>query len=202
LGRLPEAEKDYDQALSIQKQLSAHFPNQPDRRNELAATFVNRALLHLKHGNWAAAKQLLLEGRTHHLAALKANPQHPTYREFYRNHLAVLTAAHAGLLEQPEAVRTAETCRNLGWSAPEDAYSAACGLSLSVPAVAKHHKLDAKQREAAAQLYSDAAMKALREAVSKGYKDVRNMKTDTDLNPLRQREDFRKLVAELEGKGR
>ena len=68
--------------------------------------------------------------------------------------------------------------------------------------MAKHDKLDAKQREAAAQLYSDAAMKALREAVSKGYKDVRNMKTDTDLDPLRQREDFQKLVAELEGKGK
>jgi hypothetical protein len=45
-------------------------------------------------------------------------------------------------------------------------------------------------------------MKALREAVSKGYKDVRLMKKDADLNPLRQREDFQKLVAELEGKGK
>jgi hypothetical protein len=62
--------------------------------------------------------------------------------------------------------------------------------------------LDAKGREAAAQFYSDAAMKALREAVSKGYKDVRLMKKDADLNPLRQREDFQKLVAELEGKGK
>ncbi len=43
-------------------------------------------------------------------------------------------------------------------------------------------------------------MKMLREAVSKGYKDVAQMKKDTDLDPLRQREDFQKLVAELEGK--
>jgi hypothetical protein len=28
------------------------------------------------------------------------------------------------------------------------------------------------------------------------------MKKDTDLDPLRQRDDFRKLVAELEGKGK
>ena len=74
-------------------------------------------------------------------------------------------------------------------------------LSQCVPIVAKPDKLDDKQRKEAAQFYGDAAMKLLREAVSKGYKDVRLMKTDTDLNPLRQREDFQKLVAELQRKG-
>jgi hypothetical protein len=116
--------------------------------------------------------------------------------------LAVLTAAHAGLLEQDDAVRTAETCRNLGWNPPADAYDAACYLSLCVPIVAKHDKLDATQRKEAAQFYGDAAMKLLRDAVSKGYKDVAHMKKDTDLDPLRQRDDFQKLVAELEGKGK
>ena len=43
-------------------------------------------------------------------------------------------------------------------------------------------------------------MKWLRDAVSKGYKDVAHMKKDTDLDPLRKREDFQKFVAELEGK--
>jgi len=68
--------------------------------------------------------------------------------------------------------------------------------------VAKHDKLDATQRKEAAQFYGDAAMKLLRDAVSKGYKDVAHMKKDTDLDPLRQRDDFQKLVAELEGKGK
>ena len=43
-------------------------------------------------------------------------------------------------------------------------------------------------------------MKLLRDAVSDGGKDVAHMKKDTDLAPLREREDFQKLVAELEGK--
>src|SRR5262249_35921664 len=153
-------------------------------------------------GNWAAAKRLLLEGRPHHLAALKANPRHPTYRQFYQYHLAALTAAHAGLLEQEDAVRTAETCRSPGWDAPADTYNAACFLSLCVPIVAKHDKLDATQRKEAAQFYGDAAMKLLRDAVSKGYKHVAHLKKDTDLDPLRQRDDFQKLVAELVGKGK
>jgi hypothetical protein len=58
------------------------------------------------------------------------------------------------------------------------------------------------RRKEAAQFYGDAAMKLLRDAVSKGYKDVAHMKKDTDLGPLRQREDFRKLVAELDGTGK
>ena len=70
------------------------------------------------------------------------------------------------------------------------------------PHVAKHDKLDATQRKEAAHFYGDAAMKLLRDAVSKGYKDVAHLKKDTDLDPLRQRDDFRKLVAELEGKGK
>jgi serine/threonine protein kinase len=201
-GRLKEAEQDLDQALRIRKRLAADYPNRPDLRNEVAGTCVNLAFLQQQQGNWAAAKRLLLEGRPHHLTALKANPRHPTYRQSYREHLAVLTAVHAGLLEQQDAVRTAETCRNLGWDAPADAYSAACGLSQCVPIVAKHDKLNDQQRKEAAQFYGDAALKLLREAVSKGYKDVPHRKKDTDLDPLRQREDFQKLVAELEGKGK
>jgi hypothetical protein len=68
--------------------------------------------------------------------------------------------------------------------------------------MAKHDKLDDKQRKDAAQFYGDAAMRLLRDAVSKGYKDAPHMKKDSDLEPLRQREDFQKLVAELEGKGK
>ena len=146
-GRLKDAEQDYDQALSIQKQLAADFPTQPDLRNHLAGTCVNLAFLYPRQRNWAAAKRLLLEGRPHHLAALKANPRQPTYRQYYRAHLGQLTEVHAGLLEQEDAVRTAETCRDLGWNAPADAYDAACMLSQCVPIVAKHDKLDDKQRK-------------------------------------------------------
>jgi serine/threonine protein kinase/tetratricopeptide (TPR) repeat protein len=199
-GRLKEAEKSWNEALSIQKQLVADFPNQPDLRSDLAITCVNLARFHKQQGNWAAAKRLLLEGRPHHLAALQANPRHPTYRQAYRNHLYMQTEIHARLLEQEEAVRTAETRCDLGWNPPADAYDAACFLSRCIPIVAKHDKLDDKRRKEAAQFFGDAAMKLLREAVSKGFKDVAHLKKDPDLDPLRQREDFKMVVADSEGK--
>jgi serine/threonine protein kinase/tetratricopeptide (TPR) repeat protein len=202
-GRLHEAERDYNEARSILKQLAADFPNRlPNIQNSLASVCTNLALLHLKQGNPAAAKQQLLEGRPHNLAALKTNPRQPTYRHHYRNHLGALTMVHAELLEQKDALRTAEICRDLSWNAPEDAYNAACFLSLCIPIAAKHKKLDDEQRKETVQFYGDAAMKLLREAVTKGFKDLAHIKKDADLDPLRQRGDFQKLVAELERKGK
>jgi hypothetical protein len=110
------------------------------------------------------------------LAALDANPRHPLYRQFYRSQLGALTAAHAGLLERDDAVRTAEICRDLGWDAPADAYDAARALAQCIPIAAKHDELGAAQREETVTFYGDAAMKLLRDAVSKGYKDVSQRK--------------------------
>jgi serine/threonine protein kinase/tetratricopeptide (TPR) repeat protein len=199
MGQRMEEEQDYDQALSIQRQAVADFPGQPDRHQDLADTCVNLAAIHRRHGDWAAAKRLLLEGRPHHLAALQANPRNSTYRLFYGNHLQVLITVHAALLEPADAVRTAETYRDLGWNPAADACEAACFLCRCVPIVAKHDRLDDKQRKEAVQFYGDAAMKLLREGVSRGWKDVEPMKKETALDPLRQREDFKKLIAELEG---
>ena len=68
-------------------------------------------------------------------------------------------------MEPQDAVRTAETRRDLGWNAPADAYYGACFLSQCVPIVARHDALDATRREEAAKRYGDAAMKLLRDAV-------------------------------------
>jgi eukaryotic-like serine/threonine-protein kinase len=47
---------------------------------------------------------------------------------------------------------------------------------------------------------ADKAMAWLRQAVAAGYKDFAHLKKDTDLDPLRDREDFKNLMAELEKK--
>jgi hypothetical protein len=41
-------------------------------------------------------------------------------------------------------------------------------------------------------------MELLRQAVAKGWKNAEHMKQDDDLKALREREDFKKLMAELE----
>ncbi len=51
-----------------------------------------------------------------------------------------------------------------------------------------------------AENYLDRAMEMLRRAAKAGYRDTGHAAKDTDLDPLRNRDDFKKLLAEL-GKG-
>jgi hypothetical protein len=46
--------------------------------------------------------------------------------------------------------------------------------------------------------YADRAMDLLRKAVKAGFKDAAHLKKDTDLDALRGRDSFKKLLAELE----
>jgi tetratricopeptide (TPR) repeat protein len=50
------------------------------------------------------------------------------------------------------------------------------------------------------QEYADRAVELLHQAVKAGWKDAAHMKKDTDLDSLRGREDFQKLLRELEKK--
>ena len=48
--------------------------------------------------------------------------------------------------------------------------------------------------------YAERAVGLLRKAVQAGYKNHAHMKADPDLDPLRKRADFQKLLADLEAK--
>jgi len=54
---------------------------------------------------------------------------------------------------------------------------------------------------AAKKRYADEAMAALRTAVAAGWSNAPHTARDADLAPLRDRADFRQLLAELFGRG-
>jgi hypothetical protein len=76
---------------------------------------------------------------------------------------------------------------------PGDLYSAACVCALCVP-VAEQPETKEK--------YAARAVELLRKAVDRGYRDAAHVKTDTDLDAVRSRDDFKKLLAELEAAGK
>ncbi|MHB1425745.1 MAG: TPR end-of-group domain-containing protein [Gemmataceae bacterium] len=55
-------------------------------------------------------------------------------------------------------------------------------------------------RTAKKQEYADRALELLHEAVQAGYANADHMNHDTDLDSLRGREDFKKLIREMEKK--
>ena len=82
----------------------------------------------------------------------------------------------------------AELTKNPSWNA-DQWYNFACVYSLASTKIAD------KKNE-----YADRAMELLQKAVKAGWNDAKHTAKDTDLVPLRDREDFKKLLADLERK--
>jgi serine/threonine protein kinase/tetratricopeptide (TPR) repeat protein len=196
-GRPREAEGAYRDALKIQQPLAADFPAVPDYQNDVGNTLDEMADLARRRKDYPAARRLLQEAEPYLKKALDANPRHPFYREVYSDTRRVLAAT---LLELGDHAGAAEAAADLGRVAPDPAYAykAAGFFSRCIPLAEKDAKLPEAKRKDLAKSYADRAVEALRQAVAKGYKDADHLKKDPDLDPLRERDDFRQLLAELE----
>ncbi len=75
-------------------------------------------------------------------------------------------------------------------------YNAACMRAITAAVIRATDKSEPAAREAAAE--ADRAIAWLKQAVAAGYKNAGHMKKDVDLNALRDREDFQKLLADLQ----
>ncbi len=197
-GRPKEAEAAHAEALALIKQLAAESPELPDYSNNVASRLFVLAKAACMRRDFAAARRLLNEAFPYHQGALRAAPGNPTYRQIYRWSLVVLAASCAGQGDRPGALAAAAKLRDLGWDPAADAYGAAWTLVRCMATVEEGDKLDEAKRRAEIQFYGDQAMAMLRDAIAKGYKDAAPLRTDKELDPIREREDFKKVVAELE----
>ena len=166
----------------------------------MASTSGNLALIRLGQRDFKAAKAYLDEAGPHYEATLKANSRHPDYRQCCRSNLTALIQANAGLVDQAGAKQAAEKLRDLGWDPPNDAYQAASALSLCIPIVQSDNLATKDALDKQAAFYGDEAMKMLRHAVAKGYHDAAHDGQGQRPRPVAQREDFKKLLAELKAK--
>jgi hypothetical protein len=101
----------------------------------------------------------------------------------------------------PAAVESAAKLKELAGDNPDQLYNAACDYALCagelgrVSAGSKPRGADA----ALAEKCAEEALALLKQAVAKGgFKYAAYMKSDKDLDALRDRADFQKLLAELE----
>ena len=78
----------------------------------------------------------------------------------------------------------------------EGLYEAACMRAVTAGVILASDKSATAAQDAAAE--AEQAMAWLRQAVAAGYKDGEHLKNDKDLDALRDREDFKALMAELE----
>jgi serine/threonine protein kinase/tetratricopeptide (TPR) repeat protein len=197
-GRTQEAEAELGKALTIQRQLSIEYPQEPEVHNHLATIVQNLGNLRFMRKEYLQAKRLLEEGVSHADKAVEANPQNPGYRTNLWVNCVVLAQTNVELGDHAAAAAVAFHLMETPKNSMPNSHDAACFLSRCVPLAAQDKQLTEAKRKELAQTYADRAMAALRQAIKNGFRDAAHMKQNPDLNALRGREDFKKLMAELE----
>jgi serine/threonine protein kinase len=193
-----EAESACRTALDLWQQLVVDFPRDPDSQHGLADALGILANLHNQRGEFTAATAVLEKVRTHLQAALDARPTERAFRQSYRDYLVSLAQSQLGLGDHYKVAATGGELASFGYEPPKDTYNAACLLARCVTLADKDAALPQARRQELAQSYSQQAMVLLHQAVAKGFNDLALMEKDTDLESLRSKEEFRKLLAELE----
>jgi hypothetical protein len=194
-GHGEEAVRQYQQSLALLEQMAI---GRPTWENRILYVSMLRALaeLHRERQDYAEARQLLQKAVDSSLELVKAAPNVPRYRETFLDNLTSLAETLTNQHEHAAASEAALRAVGASNDAAEGAYSAARILSKCRPAE-KDASLSAAERN---RLYDDRAMELLREAVAKGFKNDALLKDNNDFAPLRNRPDFKQLLAELESK--
>jgi tetratricopeptide (TPR) repeat protein len=109
---------------------------------------------------------------------------------------------HLGQMQRDvgRPAEAATTCRQRQKLWPDDAnelFDAARELCLCAEGIAKGKKGPDADEQAQRRRYLDEAMDVLRQALARGLKGAREVRQDSDLKLLRDRADFKELLAEM-----
>jgi tetratricopeptide (TPR) repeat protein len=221
LGKRPEAEAAFRRAVDLKEKLAADFPAVPRYRTELGSCQRNLGRLLLMNKQPQQALEWLDKAITTLAGVRRQVPDDATTQRYLRDAHWERAQALDALKRHAEAV--ADWDRAVEFSPRQERafvrldrvfsrvragqvgpalreveelakdadgntlYNAACVYALA-SATAPQQK----------DKYARRALELLHQAVAKGYKDVKNIKQDEDLNSLRGRDDFRKLLAEMD----
>jgi tetratricopeptide (TPR) repeat protein len=197
-GRLQEAEAAYRDAVDLCKRLATDSPGVPEYQGNLANAMDSLAEMLRRRKDYPVARQLLEQAWSHLLGALAANPRDLAYWAAYSQNRQLLAATLLDLREHGSAAKAAADLARGPFHAAENTYNAASVLSRCVALAEQDTKLSEARRKEQAKAYADQALAVLRQAIARGYNDIDHLKKDQDLDPLRQREDFKKLRTELD----
>jgi serine/threonine-protein kinase len=191
LGRAAEALEASRKALTIWERLVRDHPTVADYHGGLGNALNSVAMIDMSQGRWREARQGLERAVEHQREALSSEPSHRIHRSVLLAQLLNLVKVHRALNQPAEAIRAARECAGLGSKAAGDLYNVACALSLTVPLAT-----GAQRRTIAIE-----AVETLKQAVIAGWNNAQHASRDPDLAPLRDRDDFRRLLAELFDRG-
>jgi serine/threonine-protein kinase len=211
-GRRQEALRQFNRSREVLERLTVDFPLDRLYRGDLAQTpFEYQAELarsysylgyELTEANRPAEGLTMLErGRAIREGLRAAQPtvmSHQADLAQSHYHLARLRVRTGAADEARGDLSKAEKLFDgLPILDPEDLYFRACLLALHVPLVGSSAGAPSAGEQAERRKFADRAMEALRRAAAAGFKPVHLLERNPDLDPLRDRPDFRLLMLEL-----
>jgi hypothetical protein len=179
LGQHADALKLQEEVLALQK---AKFG--PNHRDTLMSMLsVAESLIALERG----AKAVLVIDEFVQRAADNDLPP------LWHRSVMIQRLRHFEKTKDPAGCRqTAEMWEKLNRTDAGSLYNAACNRAVTAEVLTGTKQADAE---------AEQAMAWLKKAVAAGYKDAAHMQKDKDLDALRHRDDFKKLMAELAAGG-
>jgi serine/threonine protein kinase/tetratricopeptide (TPR) repeat protein len=186
LGRHVEALKLHEQALAGRRQILT--PDHLDTRWSIC--LVAESLIELNRGGEAIP--LLDEcfsGSTDEASSWQA-----------LDALNLRIRHFQGVKDAVGCRATAEMWEKLNRTDANGHYNAARFRAVTAAAIKNDPKTPAADAVRLATVEADRAMAWLHKAIAAGFQDAGQLAKDRDLDALREREDFKKMLAELEGK--
>jgi serine/threonine-protein kinase len=204
-GNLDSALKEHKKALAIREKLVRDYPKDTKygHRYYLARSFTRVAEDEQKLGAADQAAQYFLAARDQLTRLVDEAPANLIYRE----DLAKCCQQHGRLLLDGKRWLDAFTVLKTAgdnWEKVADAGPRGTDARLdgARARASAGRALAELGRGPEAEMEWQRAGGQLREAVKNGFKDVGSLKQDPDLKPLQERDDFKRLCAELEPKGK
>jgi hypothetical protein len=181
------AAREWEQARTELARLVDQRQDVPGYRARLGMVQGNLGWVLAGEKHWWKAVENFRVGIGNLRVALKSNPADPDSLAALRGQYPQLAGALLALKDHAGAAKTALELAAIGGD--RDCYIAARYLARCAGEV----KAAVRSRE-----YADTAMKLLQQARSKGYTAMAEpLRTDEVFAPLRQRDDFQRLLAEL-----
>jgi serine/threonine protein kinase/WD40 repeat protein/tetratricopeptide (TPR) repeat protein len=196
-GDLDGAVKLFHEGAAIRARLADDFPRSVEYASDAGLTldWLGGELWHL--GQLEEAAQRFREAARRQRAALALRPTDPRIRNLWRYHQGHLATTLQRMGRHADA---ADAIREVPRLAPDDPavlLQAARLLAGCVAVAERNPGFPYPVGLVLARGYGAEAIALAREAVAKGLADVTPLRSDTDFDPVRSRDEFRRLLDEL-----
>ncbi|HZT82825.1 MAG TPA: serine/threonine-protein kinase, partial [Gemmataceae bacterium] len=196
-GNRPAAVESLGRAVALIDQLpdGGGWAGDPRRWGETCFV-LGAALMNL--GRFEDAARGFRQAARAQRRALDGSPQNAALRKELSRSYFHLAHVQRKAGQVAESAATTRERRQLWPGDPAELLDVACEFALCATAVGKGRPQLTADEEAERGCFLDEAMTVLRQAASAGLKGVKAVRDEPDLKPLHGREDFRRLLAELE----